>query len=170
MKRQWLDPIPIFRRAPKDGSAPKRRLRVKRKTAIMLGLGAIAAGVGLWLATTGRTSKETPWSPEVTVIDLINDKRASVGVPRLRVTDFLTNYAEMRSQVMRRNGRMLPHDQCQYCGEVLGITSTGPWSVFNAWMHSPAHRHILLLRDINEIGCGQVNDNGRHWWACEVKY
>lgn len=128
----------------------------------------VAAGSALWFADTGQVADT---SPEYRVVQLVNDKRVSLGLRRLQRGPYLAIYSEWRSRVMRFNDSLLPHDACYLCGEVLGVTFTSPFSIFNAWMHSPTHRHILLLPGITKIGCGRVVDvRGARWWTCEVRY
>lgn len=109
-------------------------------------------------------------SPESRVYEYINDRRVSEGLRALPIGSFLMEYAEKRARIIRANQRLLPHDGCYLCAEVLGATTGTAWSVFVAWMRSPTHHHILMLSSVDRIGCGHVSDTrGYHWWACEVR-
>jgi uncharacterized protein YkwD len=131
-------------------------------------LGLVAAVVVLALVITSSALATTP---EQTMYQLINTRRDSAGLQPLSVGPYLQDYAEWRARVIRRNQRLLPHDPCYLCGEVLGVTPGGTWSMFIAWMQSSTHHHILMLPGITRIGCGMVTDwRGYHWWACEVRY
>jgi uncharacterized protein YkwD len=99
---------------------------------------------------------------------LINSTRNAQGHPRLDVTPFLRSYAEAQAHDMANAFRIF-HDPCLGCSEVVGVTATNPWSIFEAWMRSDVHRRILMAHDAELLGCGVVDARGFHWWVCELR-
>jgi uncharacterized protein YkwD len=139
-----------------------------RRFLVLAILSGLLAAPALFFAESGHVSDQTP---EERMYGYINVRRADHGLSRLTVGSYIQGYAEDRAITIRRNRKLLPHDPCYLCGEVLAVWTGSAWSVFLLWMNSDVHRHILMLPDLQRIGCGMVTDRfGYHWWACEVRY
>jgi len=138
-----------------------------RRSEVLVAFLVLFGGLALFFADTGHVGDLTV---EERMQGFINDKRASLGIGRLVIGPFLVEYADMRARQMRNAGHIY-HDWCFLCGEVVGSTSAGPWSIFVAWMRSDVHRHILMLPGIARLGCGAARDRkGNLYMACEVRY
>lgn len=139
-----------------------------RRSEVGIALLVVTSSLALVYADVGHVVDLTA---EERMQQLINNRRATAGIGRLVIGPYLVDYAEYRARVMRNRQRLEPHDPCFLCGEVLGATTDGPWSIFVAWMNSDVHRHVLMLPGITRLGCGAVRDaRGRLWLACEVRY
>ena len=136
-----------------------------RRGAILAALLIFLAGLALFFAVHGLVTD----SPEGKMHGLINQARELRGLDRLQVTDFLRAYAEGQARAMRARGRVF-HDPCEGCAEVVGVVGGAPYSIFAAWMRSPAH-YAVLMSPRTKLGCGVVEDGrGLKYWACELRY
>lgn len=110
-----------------------------------------------------------PTAPEKTLLGLVNDYRASLGLPRLRFGSKLITAARRHSQDMiannyfshtSSNGDNLA-DRLKNSG-VTGWMSAGenlagaptPEIAFDLWVKSPAHNANILRRNYNRVGIG----------------
>lgn len=121
---------------------------------------------------------------EQQTVDLINARRAAMGLGQLRTDLALASAARRLSSDVGPNG-LCQHNgtdgsspwdriaQAGYTGfgsgEVLGCGYNSPQSVVDGWWNSPAHYAILTGAAINDIGCGWwVGSNGSGWQTCDV--
>lgn len=121
---------------------------------------------------------------EQQTINLINQRRSSMGLRTLRVSSALTNAARRHSNdvgpkgLCQHNGtdRSSPWDriaQAGYTGsamgEVVGCNYNSPRSVVDGWWNSSGHYSILTKPDATEIGCGWwIGQNGYGWQTCDT--
>jgi uncharacterized protein YkwD len=106
---------------------------------------------------------------EQQTVDLINQRRAAMGLGALRVNIPLTNAARRHSAdigplgLCQHNGTdgTSPWDriaqagyQGSAMGEVVGCGYTTPLGVVDGWWGSPGHYDILTDPNANDIGCG----------------
>jgi uncharacterized protein YkwD len=117
-------------------------------------------------------------------VDLINQRRAAMGLPALRVDPALTAAARRHSNdigpagLCQHNGTdgSSPWDriaQAGYTGfgsgEVVGCGYSTAQGVVDGWWNSPGHFAILTGAAINDIGCGWwLNSQGYGWQTCDV--
>lgn len=141
-------------------------LKGRRRAATLAVALTVCATLALFFAVHGLVSEQ---AQEGRLVELINNARANRGLRQLDVTGFLRDYAGYRSRVIARNGRLLPHDACGGCGEVLYVNNRGAWYAFLAFMGSPPHHAILMDPDATRIGCG-LTVNAWRWWACVIRY
>jgi uncharacterized protein YkwD len=112
------------------------------------------------------------------VICEINKKRRSHGLHRVSPKSSLRKAGKRHSKYMKRYGcfahqcpgerdlvgrisatSYLPCNCSWSVGETLAWGSKGkgtPRAIVRAWMHSPAHRHVLLDRTLKNVGVGLV--------------
>jgi uncharacterized protein YkwD len=123
--------------------------------------------LALFFSVHGLVSEQ---SVESRMHELVNAARRNRDLDSLEVTDFLRGYAGERAQTLERRGRLLPHDACFGCGEVLYVTNQTTWVAFTKWMGSPGHYAILMDPDATRIGCGVEKGPLWDWWVCEVRF
>ncbi|OGO42280.1 MAG: hypothetical protein A2Z04_05880, partial [Chloroflexi bacterium RBG_16_57_9] len=127
-----------------------------------------------WTPVPLPTSTPNPGltDQEQRTIDLINQRRAGLGLPVLRVDMALVTAARAHSRDLSEHGLCehigsdgsTPWDRVQRAGytgravgEVVGCGYDTPEGVVNAWFNSDGHRAILTDPNVNEIGIG--------WWG-----
>jgi uncharacterized protein YkwD len=108
----------------------------------------------------------------------INRKRKSHGLHRVRARSALRKAGKRHSKYMKRHGcfahqcpgesdlvgrihatSYLPCNCSWRVGETLAWGDKGrgtPRAIVRAWMHSPAHRHVLLDSGLKNVGIGLV--------------
>ena len=67
----------------------------------------------------------------------------------------------------------LSHDGARGGAEVIGYNSGMPdpaGSVVRAWQNSAGHHAILSDTSYGRIGCAELNDGTRHWFACVLAH
>lgn len=133
-------------------------------TALLLVLATLVTG-----AATARPAAASTVANTFT--RMLNQERASRGVPRLATRGALVTVA--RAQARRMAGRnTLYHNpnltkdvhNYSWVGENVGYGSKAS-TVHKAFMNSPLHRDNILDRDFTEIGIGAVVRDGRVWVA-----
>jgi uncharacterized protein YkwD len=158
---------------------PRRRLAIATPFAL---IAVIAITVAAPIATGASTS-----SAESSVIGWINAARSARGLVPLRIDAKLASISGTRaSRMAARNvmshsvGGNLTSQLNSYnvrwyrYGETIGW-STASWpsssakAIFNAWMHSPPHRALLLSNRFNYVGVGLASrDSGRKTFGSAV--
>jgi uncharacterized protein YkwD len=147
---------------------------MKTKCALFV-LAAVVAALVILPATASAAVTLTP--KEQRIVALINEIRADHGLAQLTVKPCLVRAARVHSGEMGAR-QYFSHDS--YNGESfdrrllrLGYVRTGytfwkvgenlawggglyatPEVIVNGWMHSPAHRTVILTRTFRHIGVG----------------
>ena len=119
---------------------------------------------------------------EQETVDLINSRRAVLGLPTLRVDIPLVMAARRHSNDIGPRGLCQhtgtdgssPWDriaQAGYAGqgrgEVVGCNYDTPAAVVQSWWNSPGHYAVLTGNDIEDIGCGWwYTGQGTGWQTC----
>ncbi len=154
----------------------------------------------VYIAVTGRIMPPIPPPPtaeptstptgfyltpqEQQTVNLINARRAAMGLATLRVDPALTMAGR------RHSSDIGPHGLCQHngtdgstpwerieqagytgfgSGEVVGCHYSTPLDVVNGWWGSPGHLAVLTGAAINDIGCGWwIDPQGYGWQTCDV--
>jgi uncharacterized protein YkwD len=128
---------------------------------------AVAAAAALG---TAPATAEARQRPEQQVVRLLNRVRAWHHLPPLRVERCLVRAARAHSAAMARagyfahdsleNGERFGHRVRRYCsasmfGETIawgtGSLAT-PAAIVHAWLLSPPHRHVIMMRSLRRIG------------------
>jgi uncharacterized protein YkwD len=113
--------------------------------------------------TTGRYERKVKrW---------INVKRNRHGLRDLRLADCTDRVAESWSEYLASHDAFYHQsmstilDRCnaRYAGETLGKGSIGPRRLVRMWMHSPAHRDVLMSRHPCRLGIGAYPDRHGQW-------
>ena len=121
---------------------------------------------------------------EQQTIDLINQRRAAMGLGALRVSRSLTGASRRHSNDIGPRG-LCQHEgtdgsspwdriaQAGYggsaMGEVVGCGYNSAQGVVDGWWNSPPHRAILTDPNANDIGCGWwVGPTGYGWQTCDT--
>jgi|GEM_PF-4838078 len=144
-------------------------------------------------ATRGQISKiiytATARPPQISAheqqtMDLINQRRAAMGLRTLRVDMALVRAAR------RHSSDVGPHGLCQHngtdgsspwdrmtqagyagfgIGEVVGCNFNSPQAVVDAWWASPGHYGVLVDPAATDIGCGWwLKPDGYGWQTCNT--
>ena len=113
---------------------------------------------------------------EQQVVTLVNQERAKVSLPALKVDAKLSEVAGIKSQDMKNLNRMShdgtygsPFDMMKHfgvtyksAGENIAQGQTTPAAVMKAWMNSPGHKANILSKNFTHIGVGHVA-SGNYW-------
>ncbi len=126
---------------------------------------------------TTPTASGSVSSLEQQVVTLVNQQRASYGLPALSLSTTLSNGARLKSQDMQKN-HYFSHTSPTYgspfdmmrslgisyrsAGENIAMGYSTAAAVVNAWMNSPGHRANILSGSYKQIGVGYVS-NGGYW-------
>ena len=134
------------------------------------------------LKSEASVTKPTASSSELSayeqeVVTLVNQERAKVGLPALKVDNQLAKTARLKSQDMH-DKKYFDHTSPTYgspfdmmkqfgityktAGENIAYGQKTPAEVMNAWMNSPGHKANILSKDFTHIGVGYVQD-GSYW-------
>jgi uncharacterized protein YkwD len=103
------------------------------------------------------------------VVARINDARARAGLRQIRVYQTcLDSHSERWAKYLAQNGRLVHRDQYRvlsacnlhWTGETLarGAGGLSPRAMVRAWMHSPAHRAVLMKPRANLAGVAMRHD------------
>ena len=115
---------------------------------------------------------------------LTNDRRASVGLPPLKLQSNLQTCAVWLAQDMAaqnycahtdKQGRdfdpritSFGYKRCHAIGENIAAGQISPDEAMTEWMNSPDHRVNILSRDFNELGVGYSfsdTSDQHHYWV-----
>lgn len=111
---------------------------------------------------------------------LINQYRASQGLPAYLVDARLSNASESHNLTMRNvncfshqcPGEADPGQRMRDAGypspasEVIGRGYLDAASVLDGWKHSAGH-NAILLGNYRDMGCHALRDAGGPWWTCD---
>jgi len=148
-------------------------------------LRAFVATLTVALATVGLTTVSAPANAaeastvmamssgtyEAKVQYFVNRKRAKHGLGKLQLqscTDgtaerWAKHLAETDSFYHQDMGNILNTCNAYYAGETLGRGAISPHRLVYLWMHSDAHRHVLLSKYAKRIGVGSYVDSHGQW-------
>jgi hypothetical protein len=140
---------------------------------ILAALGVTAGSIGMVAAPVGAAS--TSSGDEAQFVALINQLRASKGLPSLAVNGGLTAQARAWSANMSANGLRENPDEASgapagwtVLGENVG-TGSSVGDVEAAFVHSAAHYANLVGPRFNLVGVGVVVSNGALWVTEEFR-
>ena len=144
--------------------------------ALALGLTATTTAAP---ATAAQTQTATATTATALMADtyerrvqrLVNRRRAHRNLPRLRLAacpdrvaeEWSLHLAVTRLFEHRSMTYVLRRCDARYAGETLGRGSMSPRKLVRMWMHSPAHRDVLLSRKSRRIGVGATTDVLGRW-------
>lgn len=150
-------------------------------------LRALVAALAVAIATVGLTAVAAPANAaesqvsavmsmssstyEAQVQYYVNKKRAERGLGLLRLescTDgtaerWANHLADTDSFYHQDMGSILNKCDAYYAGETLGRGEISPQRLVYLWMHSPAHKDVLLSRHAKRIGVGSYVDSHGQW-------
>jgi uncharacterized protein YkwD len=172
-----------------DQHMHSRRATRRAPFGLALVMGVLVA-VGVPSATLAWTNYTFSSSSENEMITLINQARASAGLPALVESQSLTDVARWRSKDMYDRdyfSHTIPnppggmvfdelHRQgiCYtLAGENIGYNNypddVATQTMFNGWMNSPEHKKLILGGGFNRIGLGAFKGTDatypRHYWT-----
>ncbi len=125
----------------------------------MRALPEIAVAVALSIIASGAIA-ETTYSRKL--VELVNQYRASKGMPILVTDSTIASLAQEHSSAMAKAKRM-DHDDLPsrvkrsglaMCVENVGWNYPSPEAMFAAWQASPGHNHNMLDPRVERIGIG----------------
>ena len=113
------------------------------------------------------------------VLELVNIERARAGVAPLRLSEELTERANIRAEeIVELFSHTRPDGTSCFtvfqglnyrtCGENIAAGSSTPAEVVDQWMNSPGHRANILNGNFKYLGLGYCYDeNGEydHYWV-----
>jgi uncharacterized protein YkwD len=150
-------------------------------------LRALVAGLAVAIATVGLTTVAAPANAaesnvsavmsmssgtyESKVLYYVNQKRSKHGLGRLRIESCTDGVAEHWAKYLADTdsffhqdmGNVLDKCNAYYAGETLGRGAISPHRLVYLWMHSSAHRHVLLSPHAKRIGVGSYVDGHGQW-------
>jgi len=119
--------------------------------------------------------------PETEMLDIINDKRAELGVTTLQKDWELARLARYKTEEMQQLGFMchsspaygLPEDMLEMynipfktLGTNVAMGQETAGDVVTAWLTSEAHRNILLCSNFTHAGTAKsYNEDGIAYWV-----
>jgi len=152
-------------------------------------LRAFAVALAATLATFGLTAVSAPAQAagsavmqmssstyESRVQYHVNKKRAARGLPKLRLQSCTDRTAERWAKHLATSGEfyhqsmMTIINKCDayYAGETLGRGAISPKKLVYLWMHSPAHKDVLLSKHARRIGVGSYVSGGQ--WVTAANF
>ena len=156
-------------------------------TALRPALRTIVSGLAVAVATVGLTTVAAPANAAETTSSavmsmgsgtyeskvqyFVNQKRAKRGLPKLRLESCTDGTAERWAKHLADKdafyhqdmGTILNKCNAYYAGETLGRGTISPHRLVYLWMHSDAHRHVLLSKYAKRIGVGAYVDSHGQW-------
>ena len=152
------------------------RLVLAALTASLVALGlsgtvtAPASALQAQTATSTATASAAE-TYEARVQRIVNLRRSSHGLPRLRLAACADGTAENWSRYLAANNQffhqsmtsVLNSCSARYAGETLGRGSMSPRKLVRMWMNSPGHRAVLLSSQSRRIGIGATPDAYGRW-------
>jgi uncharacterized protein YkwD len=108
----------------------------------------------------------TAMSPARAMLKKVNAFRAAHGVGKVRFSRSLSHSASSYSHYMMRRGyfghasRIHASRRFRTLGEIIEIQrglSAGVNTAFQAWVHSPPHRSVMLMSQFKLAGAGFVS-------------
>jgi uncharacterized protein YkwD len=156
---------------------------LRRRSTFLATITALVILAGGPLANPQPTYAGTAANVEAEILRLVNNARANRGVPPLRTTASLMDFAGDRAAKMASTG-ILKHPACLPCkldrrdipystyGETIAWTY--PWGfeaarkLFRIWKNSPPHWGILMSPRYDRIGIGVARRSNGSTWAAAV--
>jgi uncharacterized protein YkwD len=161
---------------PQSATRPTIRLVLAALTASLVALGlsgtVAAPANALQAQTATRTATASAAETyEARVQRIVNRRRASHGLPRLRLAACADGTAENWSRYLAANNQFFHQSMttvlnacgARYAGETLGRGSMAPRKLVRMWMNSPGHRAVLLSSKSRRIGIGATPDAYGRW-------
>jgi uncharacterized protein YkwD len=105
-------------------------------------------------------------SPARAMLKKVNDYRAAHGVRKVRFSRTLAHSAQAYSTYMLRHGyfghasHIHASRRFHMLGEIIEMhrgLQAGVSTAFSAWLHSPPHRSVILMRQFKLAGAGFVS-------------
>ena len=135
------------------------------------GLSVMAAPAHAAKGVSSRVMSMSSETYEAKVQYFINKRRAEHGLPKLALESCTDGTAERWAQKLAASnafyhqsmGAILDRCRAYYAGETLGKGAISPHRLVYLWMHSPAHRHVLLSKHAKRIGVGSSLDASGAW-------
>jgi hypothetical protein len=140
------------------------------RTRRALGVILVAVTAMLLVPLAPAQAQSSPAADEQAFVAMINQLRASRGLPALRVDAELTGHGRAWAQRMAEAGGIShnPHFASQVqqnwrkVGENVGVGGDVA-SLFDAFVASPTHLANLVHPEFTHIGVGVVHAGGRIW-------
>jgi len=176
----------------KNESPPKKvltRLLTSLTVAVVLGVGLLMAGL---TPTTPAQAAASYNSEELAFVQLLNEYRASKGLPALQLSDSLSVAAERHASDMGKYGFFshitqqsdwfpagsTPWDRMAVCGytsnwaaENIAGGQSSAAAVLSAWKGSSTHNANLLNAQARVVGIGFVAASGSpcgYYWVADL--
>lgn len=135
------------------------------------GLAVVATAPASAGTNTARAMSFSSDAYEEKVRYFINKRRAQHGLSKLSFESCTDGTAETWAQKLAQShefyhqsmGNILDRCRAFYAGETLGKGAISPHRLVYLWMHSPAHRDVLLSRHAKRIGVGSYVDSTGAW-------
>lgn len=165
---------------------PTLRVRTARLAVLFVGL-ALSMLAAAAQAVAATCTPEPGWGTDRpdfarSVLALVNDHRASKGLPQLAVSPALTASAEWKSLHMARFAYFAHDDpapvsrsafqrtrDCGYRGSTWGENIAWgyptPQSAVAGWLGSPGHRAAIENPAYTTAGVGVASAGGRFYWT-----
>jgi uncharacterized protein YkwD len=157
---------------------PRGPLAAARLLVAGLAVTLVATGTGLSTSAPAGAAQATtsalsmaPSTYETKVQRLVNKRRASHGLGRLRLASCTDDVAEDWSRYLARTDEfyhqsmldVLNRCNAVYAGETLGRGAITPRTLVRMWMRSDGHRAVLLSTKSRRIGVGATPDSSGRW-------
>lgn len=154
---------------------PRRAVAALTTTLLTLGLTVSApapsGAVQVENLVLAKTAATSILSYETKVQQQINQRRASRGLPRLRLASCPKGTSKRWSQHLASTdsfyhqsmGSVLSKCNARYAGETLGRGTMNPRKLVRMWMRSPGHRAVLMSKKPRRIGIGATKDASGRW-------
>lgn len=138
---------------------------------VTVALGFVSTPAQAATARTSTVMSMSSGSYEKQVQYFINKKRAKRGLSKLRLQSCTDGTAERWAKHLattnsfyhQNMGTVLNTCNAYYAGETLGRGAISPRRLVYLWMHSPAHKAVLLSRHAKRIGVGSYIDSNGQW-------
>jgi len=123
-------------------------------------------------------SKSTYSKMELEILNLVNNYRDSLGINRLSKLDIVSSVALTHSNHMSKTGlvshvnfsnrhlELVKNANAKAVGENVGFGYNSAKSVFNAWILSDSHKHLIEDSEFTHFGISIVVDSkGRNYFT-----
>jgi uncharacterized protein YkwD len=138
-------------------------------TIATVGLSTISAPANAVETSTVMAMSSSTYESKVQYY--VNRKRAKHGLGKLQLQSCTDGTAERWAQHLAETdsfyhqdmGNILSTCDAYYAGETLGRGAISPHRLVYLWMHSDAHRHVLLSKYAKRIGVGAYVDSHGQW-------
>lgn len=158
-------------------TAPRttRQILAAVLTTMMLAVGL--TGTIQATTSTANAASLSANTYEYRVQQLVNERRAARGLPRLSLASCPESTAERWARYLAANNafyhqsmtRVLNTCNATYAAENLGRGTMTPRRLVQMWMESPTHRAVMLSSKPRRIGIGAAID-GRGRWVIAANF